>query len=324
MIPTRKTSVAAVTALATTLSATLPALAADDVSLQLSWLAQGQASALFYGMQEGCFADQDINLTVLRGYGALDTVAKVSTGAAQFGQVDIGSLITSVARSDAPLRAVLPLFSDSPLTIGVLGSGPVETLLDMQGRILAAGPNEGGSLLLPAAMAELGGDADLIERQSIEPAALAGSLLQGRVDGIITYVTTAAGINAVAEQNGLSVRTLDFGRLLGIYGDVLVASNELLDTNPDLATRFAAGVRCAYTSAYENQEAAVQAMVDANSEMEFDRELMLARIGWGLVFDSSSPALEWDEERIAQSARITQQAQGLEELPAAETFIWMP
>lgn len=308
---------------ALTLGAT-PALAADDVALQLSWLAQGQASALYYGIQQGCFTEQDITLTVQRGYGALDTVAKVSTGAAQFGQVDIGTLITSVVRAEAPLRAVMPLFSDSPLTIGVLADGPVKELKDMEGRILAAGPNEGGSFLLPAAMKMVGGDAALIQRQSIEPAALAGSLLQRRVDGIVTYTTTAAGINVVAQQNGLSIATLDFGRLLGIYGDVLVANTELLSTNPGLAERFAKGVRCAYTGAYANPEAAVKAMTDTNSEMDYNRELLLAGMGWKLVFESPSPALEWDEDRIAQSARITQEAQDLPVLPTREAFIWTP
>ena len=87
------------------------AQAPDNVTLQLSWLAQGQASALFYGIQQKCFSERNINLTVQRGYGALDTVGKIATGAAQFGQVDIGAVITSVSKNNAPIKAVMPLFS---------------------------------------------------------------------------------------------------------------------------------------------------------------------------------------------------------------------
>ena len=203
----------------------------DKVTLQLSWLAQGQASALFYGIQQKCFSDRNIELTVQRGYGGLDTVSKIATGAAQFGQVDIGTVITGVSKSNAPIKAVMPLFTDLPLAVGILGGSPIKGMKDMEGKVLAAGPNEGGVLLLPAAMELVGGDAAKIQRTSMEPAALAGSLLQGKVDAILTYTTTAAGINAVAAKAGKSVTSIDFGKELKIYGDVIITSSDIAAKN---------------------------------------------------------------------------------------------
>jgi NitT/TauT family transport system substrate-binding protein len=292
-----------------------------DVTLQLSWLAQGQASALFYGIQQKCFTDRNINLTVKRGYGALDTVGKIATGAAQFGQFDMGTVITSVSKSNAPITAVMPLFSDSPLAIATLGGSPIKTMKDMEGRTLAAGPGEGGVLLIPAAMGLEGGDASKIVHKTMEPAALAGSLLQGQVDGIVTYTTTAAGINAVAARAGKSVTSIDFGKALKIYGDVFVTKNDMAEKNPGLTERFAEGVRCGYRGAYANQEAAVRAMVTAAPEMDFNRELMLAKLGWALVFESSSPALQWDAQRVARSTEVTARAQNLQNVPNTTSFI---
>jgi NitT/TauT family transport system substrate-binding protein len=293
----------------------------DKVTLQLSWLAQGQASALFYGIQQKCFSDRNIELTVQRGYGGLDTITKIATGAAQFGQVDIGTVITSVSKSNAPVKAVMPLFTDSPLAVGVLGGSPIKGMKDMEGKVLAAGPNEGGVLLLPAAMELVGGDASKIQQTSMEPAALAGSLLQGKVDAILTYTTTAAGINAVAAKAGKSVTTIDFGKALKMYGDVIIASNDIAAKNPDLVDRFVEGVRCAYKNAYGNQEAAVRAMVSASPEMDFGRELMLAKLGWALIFESASPALQWDPARIARSLEVTARAQSLTNVPAVAAVV---
>jgi NitT/TauT family transport system substrate-binding protein len=293
----------------------------DKVTLQLSWLAQGQASALFYGIHQKCFSDRKIELTVQRGYGGLDTVSKIATGAAQFGQVDIGTVITSVSKSNAPIKAVMPLFTDSPLAIGILGGSPIRGMKDMEGKVLAAGPNEGGVLLLPAAMELVGGDASKIQRTSMEPAALAGSLLQGKVDAILTYTTTAAGINAVAAKAGKSVTSIDFGKALNIYGDVIITSNDIAAKNPDLVDRFIEGVRCAYKSAYGNQEAAVRAMVSASPEMDFGRELMLAKLGWALIFESDSPALQWDPARVARSLEVTARAQSLTNIPATAALV---
>jgi NitT/TauT family transport system substrate-binding protein len=313
---------AALIALVTIVSASLGyAQTPDKVTLQLSWLAQGQASALFYGIQQKCFGDRNIDLTVQRGYGGFDTVSKIATGAAQFGQVDIGTVITPVSKSNAPIKAVMPLFSDSPLAVGILGGSPIKRLKDMEGRVLAAGPNEGGLLLLPAAMELEGGDASKIVRTSMEPAALAGSLLQGKVDAILTYTTTAAGINAVAAKAGKSVTSIDFGKALKIYGDVIITSNDIAAKNSGLVDRFIDGMRCAYKNAYGNQEAAVRAMVSASPETDFGRELMLAKLGWALIFESASPALQWDPERIARSLEVTARAQNLTNVPAVAAFV---
>jgi len=296
--------------------------AAEDVTLQLGWLPQGQASALFYGVGQKCFTDKNISLTIKRGYGAADTITKIVTGAAQFGQADLGAIITQTAKNDVPIKAVMPLFSDSALTIGVRGDSEIQSLKDLEGRSLAAGPGEGGLLLLPIAMKKAGGDAAKVEYKTMEPAALAGSLLQGQVDSIMSYVTTVAGINEAAQKAGRSVRGIHFGKSLEIYGDVFFAANETVEKNPDLVNRFREAVRCSYNGAKDNPEAAVRAMVETAPEMDADRELRLAKIGWGLVFDSASPALTWDEKRIEQTARFTAESQGLPSVPASASFVF--
>ncbi|MDF2114443.1 ABC transporter substrate-binding protein [Roseiarcaceae bacterium H3SJ34-1] len=292
----------------------------DQVALQLSWLPQGQASALFYGKQQACFKDQNIDLTVQRGYGASDTVNKIVTKAAQFGQIDLATLIVARAKNQAPIKAIMPLFTDAPLTIAVRADNPVRRMKDLEGRSLASGPGDGGVLMVPLAMKNDGGDGSKIEYRTIEPSALAGSLLQGRVDSILSYVTTAAGIDAVAKKSGLSIRTLDFGKDLGIYGDAFFASEDMIKTNPGLVARFQKAVDCSYRGAQKDQEGAVKAMVAAAPEMEFERELMLAKIGWGLIFNSTSPALKWDAERLKRTAEATAASQSLQTVPDPATF----
>lgn len=316
----RMFGLAAIAAMAGIVAVSTPA-AADDVTLQLSWLPQGQASALFYGSDQKCFADKNITLTVKRGYGAADAITKIATGAAQFGQVDLGAIIVQSTKNAVPVKGIMPLFSDSALTIGVRGDSPIKAVKDLEGRSLAAGPGEGGLLLLPIAMREEGADPAKVENKTMEPAALAGALLQGQVDAIVSYVTTVAGINEVAKKMGKSVRGVDFGKALGIYGDVFFAANDTIQKNPDLVNRFRDSVRCAYKAAQANPEAAVRAMVHSAPEMDFDRELMLAEIGWRLVFASKSPAMQWEGQRLRRTAELTAQSQKLASVPEIAAFI---
>src|SRR5262249_4257839 len=146
-----------------------PAQALESVSLQLSWLPQGQASALFYGMEQGCFSSRNLELTVKRGYGAADAVTKVATNAAEFGVADLGSVMTARARGRANVKAVMPIFSDSPLLVAVLSTSPIQSLKDLEGRSLAAGPGEGGSLIIPLAMKDAGGDMAKVDQRTVEP-----------------------------------------------------------------------------------------------------------------------------------------------------------
>jgi NitT/TauT family transport system substrate-binding protein len=287
------------------------AQALESVSLQLSWLPQGQASALFYGMEQGCFASKNLELTVKRGYGAADAVTKVATNAAEFGVADLGSVITARAQGKASVKAIMPIFSDSPLLVAVLSTSPIQSLKDLEGKALAAGPGEGGSLIIPLAMRNEGGDMSKVDQRTVEPAALAGALLQGQVDGIISYTTTAVGIGMMAKPTGKSLRTLDFGKNLGIYGDVIFATDQRTQENADLVNRFRDAVRCSYEAARKNPEAAVAVMTKKFPEMVGDREVVLAKVGFGLIFDSPSPALAWDIDRVKRTVDVTKGAQNL-------------
>jgi NitT/TauT family transport system substrate-binding protein len=320
--PTHRFAVRLTAALSVTAALVCPAIAADKVTLQLSWLPQGQASALYYGIQKGCFAEQQIDLSVQRGYGNSDTLNKIVAKNAQFGQLDLGSVIVAREKHQAPLKAVMPLFSDSPLTIAVLDGSPVKTMKDLEGRSVAAGPGEGGVLLMPIAVKNAGGDMSKVVMRTIEPSALAGSLLQKNVDGIVTYVTTAAGIDMVAKKAGLSIRTVDYGSSLGIYGDAFIASEDLIRTSPGLVDRFRKGTGCAYRDAQKEPEAAVRAMVAALPEMDFNQQLVLAKMGWRLVFGSQSPALEWDESKLKKTAEVTTVAQNLPSVADPASFAY--
>src|SRR5579862_9126483 len=62
-----------------------PARAADSVTLQLDWVPSGIAAGWYYGVTQKCFSNQNIDVTIKRGYGAGDAITKVATGVSEFG-----------------------------------------------------------------------------------------------------------------------------------------------------------------------------------------------------------------------------------------------
>jgi NitT/TauT family transport system substrate-binding protein len=55
------------TALAATLGLAAPAFAADDVTLQLKWVTQAQFAGYYVALENGCYDEEDLNVTVLAG-----------------------------------------------------------------------------------------------------------------------------------------------------------------------------------------------------------------------------------------------------------------
>ncbi len=101
------------------------AAAADAVDFQLDWTPGGISAAYYLGVEQGCFTDQDIDVTISRGYGAADAVTKVATGVADFSVTDLGVIIGTIAESDAPVKAIMPIVSQSPMAIAVMADSEI-------------------------------------------------------------------------------------------------------------------------------------------------------------------------------------------------------
>ncbi len=75
-----------------------PALAADQVSVQLDWVVRGNHAMFFVAKEKGYFAQNGIEVTEIRkGTGSPDAMRLVANGNAEFGFGDLPTL--AVARS---------------------------------------------------------------------------------------------------------------------------------------------------------------------------------------------------------------------------------
>ena len=69
--------------------------------LILDWAIQGHNSAITMGEEKGWYKEAGANVTVSRGYGSGDTVAKIATGAFQIGYGDIYVLLRFLGSNPA-------------------------------------------------------------------------------------------------------------------------------------------------------------------------------------------------------------------------------
>jgi NitT/TauT family transport system substrate-binding protein len=290
------------------------ALAADPVRIMLDWIPGGWHSALYLGRDKGCFSDQNLEISIARGAGGVDAVAKVASDVADVGAADLGTVMVGINRNNAPIKAILPLYGDSPFGVLAPASAHVDGLSDLQGLTLAAAPGDSNIQMLPQAMAMAGADFSKVKVVRADPSALVGLLLQGQVDAMTTFLTTAEIPKAIGAKAGRKLEFYHYGKKLGVYGVSYFASEKFLQSRPDVVRRLVVGLECAYRAANNNPAAAVDALLREFPEKNRDAELAAATAGARLTFGSDTfgtHGFDWDDARAVRTLELTLAAQGV-------------
>lgn len=284
------------------------AWAADDVAFQLDWTPGGIAAGYYLGVEKGCFADQGINVTISRGYGAADAVTKVATGVADFSVTDLGVIIGSIAESGAPVRAIMPIVSMSPLAIAVLEDSPIKTLKDLEGRKLGSSVGNAALEYVPYGMKLAGADYSKVEEVLVDGSALNGLLLGRQIDALASYVTSTVQLNSLAQQSGLSVRPIFYGDKLDIYNASIFTSEKMIETNPDLVARFAKGVQCSYEAALADPDAALDAITAGVEGMVRETQEAVVPFALNFAFTDNpvfaANGFKWNMDRVAHNIEV--------------------
>lgn len=288
-------------------------LAADNVAFQLDWTPGGISSAYYLGAAKGCFTDQDINITISRGYGAADAVTKVATGVADFSVTDLGTIIGSVAETQAPVKAIVPIVSVSPMALAVLEDSPIKTMKDLEGHTVGSSVGNAAMVYMKMGVELDGGDYSKVKEVTAEGSALNGLLLQGKIDSLASYITSTVQIQSIAKAAGLAVRPILYGDKLDIYNASVFTSDKLIAENPGLVARFAKGVECSFDAARANPTEAIDAITASVEGMV--RDTQVDAVPFAMKFAFENPVFEkngygWDMARVDHNIEMVAKAAG--------------
>ncbi|MBK7521027.1 MAG: EAL domain-containing protein [Gammaproteobacteria bacterium] len=225
-----------VLSLAAMLCIAAPALALENVVLQLKWEHEYQFAGYYAAKWQGFYEREGLDVEIRSAATPegklLDPIGEVLAGRAQFG---VGSLDILVGRGKGEdLIALAPIFQRSPLAVHALSGTVLKKPADLLKLRVATFESEYGIVEVRA----------MLRASKLEPAALnivhepptVDSLVSGKADAIVTYGVSA---QARARELGVSLHSLepaDFG--VQTYGDTLFTSGDLVHQRPDLVERF--------------------------------------------------------------------------------------
>lgn len=284
----------------------LPAQAQDKMTLQLNWFHLADHAPIYMALKKGYFAEEKIDLTVVRGAGSADSAKKIDLKQADIGISDAPTIITAISKG-ADLKIVAVVFDKAGNNVFFKKSAGISKPSDLIGKKIAAPPADSHRVLWPAFAAINNIPADKVTMVNVKPEGKQAIVAAGEVDASFDLYTSYAIWEKVLGKGQVgNLLWADYG--LPIYGHTYFVNTETIAKNPKLIERFLRAVHKGWRDTQVAPAEAIDAMAAAVPGL--DRDTLLATMPQILdlcVTDRSRKnGIGWIEpELMAKTLEIT-------------------
>ena len=253
----------------------------DKLTFALNFVPYGLHTAFFAAAERGFYEQANLDVTIQRGAGSADTVAKVAAGSVEMGFADAGSVV--VGRSKGAKVTMVGMILDKGVsTIYTYKGSGIAKPKDLEGKTVADNAGSGVLAILPAFAALHDIDVGKIKFVLVAPAAKNPTLIEKKVDAMLTFSTFEPNLRALAAPKGMEIVPLYFSDWgLDLYGLCLFTSEKLLQERRDVVRRWTEATMRAVAWSVENPEEAVALFVKKNPAVSPE----LAREQWRIAVD---------------------------------------
>ena len=261
------------------------ALSADSVKLTMNWTADSAHLGFALALQNGFYAEEDLDVVLEEGRGSSVAAQLVATGQAELGYADAGAAL-NVAAKGAPIKIIATIWKSGQFGVQFLESSGISSPQDLVGKKIAVAPGTAMVPLVPLFLSANGIDESEVEIVSATQSAALGLLANGEIDAIAeTPENTVVPLSA----QGHSVGNMYFyNHGVPVVSLSLIASDEMLASNADVYERFIKATLRGWAAAMDDPEGAVDALLATFPETENTKEALLQ--GAAYSFSSVCPA----------------------------------
>lgn len=246
-------------ALACLLSASLPAAAADIVTLAYPQAIGVNNADIGYGIKLGIFAEENIEVKMVALEGSARMVPQIANGSITAGFAHPDYMLAALDKGDPPpVKYVYNWRRRSPYEITVQADSPYKSVADLKsGKKIGIGALTWANAPMIRAVSKDNGlrwgeDVQLVPIGT-GPAAWK-QLQTGAVQALAYY----AAENEKIIASGIPLRKLDIGKYSAMFTSGILISNATLSKNPDLVRRLGRAIAKTTVACSANLEACVK------------------------------------------------------------------
>ena len=268
---------------------------AIDISLALDWYPNSNHAGIYYGIDNGYFEENDINVDIYTPSDPASILQTVASGRDEFGISYQPDLL--LARSEGiPVIAVHSIVKTPLNSIMTLGNSGIDNPSKLKNKTIG----------YPGIPLNIGILSSILEEQNLTiddvnlvdvGFDLVPALLSERVDAIIGAFWSHESI--LIELEGREVNILKFEEwgIPKYHELVLVTSEEYLKNNEEIVEKFVSAFSKGYKKSIENNNASMEALIAAFPEVNVELEtqgIKLLSPLWQESFDSDGME-SWNE-----------------------------
>lgn len=261
----------------------IPAYAADNVTLRLDWVLGGYHAVWHYAKEKGVFAKNGININLREGRGSMSTSQTVGNQSDEFGTADGGAMM--VLRSKGlKTKMIAGYLRTGPSALIFPKSKGWKSWKDVNGAKIADSAGGSTIFLFKAVEKAMGISGNKIVL--VAPPAKVSSVLSGKVDG-----TNSFGFlqKPIMESKGTPASYLSFASAgVNVPGLALIAHEDLIKNKADLVRRMVASTQEALKIVQENPEAAIDALRKVKPTLNRDVHLAILKSSFDLYHSAAS------------------------------------
>src|SRR5213082_911795 len=248
--------------LAWALLAVAPAAAADKVVLMLNWYVYGEHAPFYYGKEKGIFAEAGIDLDIQEGRGSGVTTQAVAAKTAQFGYVDVPTMMRAAVKG-APVVATGVLLQTSPMSAMGFVEKNIKKPEDIKGRTVAITPADSMTQIWPLFLKKAGLKESQFTTVAGDGQTKLNAVINGQADLLLGYVMDQSmKIKDATGKDVYPIKFADYG--INMVSSGIIANTDYVKANADLVKRFMSATTKAVEAAEKDPKGAAQSILDAN------------------------------------------------------------
>lgn len=237
------------------------ASAQTSTKLLLDWAYESSHAVFTPGLREGLFKEEGLDVTIDRGYGSGDTVAKVAAGTYDFGSASINAVIPFNAKNPENRVVVVFVVYDGVLNsvIGLKSRG-IKTLKDIEGKKIVTAANHDGYLFFSSFAGKAGIDPSKVEWVIASSNVRDALVAQRKGDGMLGISTARLAL----EEIGVSADDISVFHFSDHLPDLIsrgiIVSEKTIREKPELVRSFVRAVVKSVQSTIRDPAAAVEGL----------------------------------------------------------------
>jgi len=238
----------------------------ERVTLTLDWYPNADHAGIYAAQAEGFFEEAGLEVGVQQPSDPTAVLQLVAAGQSEFG-VSYENEMTNAAAREVPVRSVMAIMQEPLNSVISLEEAGITSPEDLAGKTVGYAGQSFGAAVLDTVLREAGEDPSSVEKINVG-LDLRPALISERVDAVVDAYWNIEAVELA--QEGFETNVIRLPEV-GVpnYNELVVAtSGSYAEENPDLVRRFVGALVEGHRYALENPEAARDALLVANEELD--------------------------------------------------------